>query len=231
MKVGFRNLSGALAFSFLATPAAAADGKPKTTLDVIQAYEERSFARDLDGTTSLFANDEDVYFHINNIHYFTIDADQDIFQIVNARSYIDGWDGIHQGFSDYFDFLVQALDVRTTTRTSGPGMGAPLDGGAAIDGETNYLILARFYLDAEGTTGWAIVHGLDQFRVKHHKITNINNIEKTVFLTTQESAGLDAMASDAARIAWARDRTCELVNSVFATIDAEKRDDIGLACE
>ena len=210
--------------------ASAADSQSDGAERVINSYIDRSFAKDLNGTLNLFEVSLDTYYHVNGIFYFTVDKNQAVFQVASARNYGDGWLAVRQGFADYFTTLVEALSVKTVVRTEGQGMNAPLDGGDKIQGETSYAILAKFIVDAQGHTGYAIVHGLDQFRIKHNKINNVNNLEKTVFLTQQESDYLDSLTSRAAKINWGRQRTCELKNSVFATIDIEKRYDLALPC-
>lgn len=209
--------------------AAPPPGAPNGPAEIMNLYIENSFAKNLQGTVDLFENSPQTFFHINGIYYFTVDKDQSVFQIVPDKNYIDGWNNIHDGFEAYFGSLVEALSVKTITRTKGQGMSAPLDGGDKIDGETNYVILAKFYVDNEGNTGYGIVHGLDQFRIKHDRITNINNVEKTVFMTPEESAYVDTLTTNA-KLQWGLNRACELKNSVFASIDVEKRYDIELNC-
>jgi hypothetical protein len=209
-----------------ATPA----GGPKSAEDIMNQYVQNTFAKNVDGTMALFENRADTYFHINGVLYFTVDKDQSLFQIAPDKNYIDGWNNIHDGFANYFAGLIDVLSIKIVTRTKGQGMNAPLDGGDKIDGETNYVLLAKFYVDNEGHTGYGIVHGLDQFRIKHERISNINNVEKTVFLTPDESAHLDTLTTNA-KLQWGLNRTCELKNSVFASIDVEKRYDVELNCQ
>ena len=203
---------------------------PGGAQDIMDQYVQRTLAKDLQGTMDLFEDSANTYFHINGILYFTVDNDQSLFQIAAGKNDVDGWSSIQQGFSDYFAVLVEALPVQIVTRTEGQGLKAPLDGRGKIDGETNYLLLAKFYVDDQGHTGYGIVHGLDQFRIKHGRIANINNLEKSVFLSADESAYLDTLTIPAKQ-QWARQRTCELAASVFSSIDVEKRFDIGLPCQ
>jgi hypothetical protein len=212
----------------VAAPLIAQNG-PNNAAAVINSYITNAYAKNLDGVTAVFANSPSTYFHINGIYYFTVDSGQSVFQIASDHLYADGWTSIYSGFANYFSSLVTALSVKTIVRTQ--DLSDPIDGGDKLDGETNYVILAKFILDSQGSTGWAIVHGLDQFRIKNGHISNINNFEKDVFLSAQESAALDSMPSDAARIGWAQARACQLYNSVYTSIDQEKRWPIGLNCQ
>jgi hypothetical protein len=195
------------------------------TESIMKSYAENAYAQDVPATLAVFENSPSTYFHINGIFYFTIDRQQEIYQISDGSLYGDGWDDLYSKFETYMAGLDKALSVKTTYRTNGQGMFAPLDGGDKIDGETNYVILAKF-----SGVGYAIVHGVDQFRIKNNKIANIVNMEKTVFLTPDESIELDALPTDDDQISWAVHRTCELKKSVFRTADMEKRYDIELDC-
>ena len=177
---------------------------------LLQRYFDGTTSKDLAGTMSVWLQEDNSYFDIENTLYIPADYDNGMFVIVHSPLRVVGYANLVTGFDEYFTYAVgNILDLGTWKHV------AARDSIVREDYETvgrlRYVLAAEF-LDpslaelSPSRKPWAIVFGLDDFTFKRDrssgelKVHQIDNLEMTFFLDYIRNSAVDALATDEEKI-------------------------------